>query len=96
MTQPCIRLGVDACSGACGNVPNVPITASPNVYTNSIPQVRNTDVYAAHPLFVPHGGRAVSGGSLTVFVNGLRICRNTDAISCGSTAANGSPDVFAG
>lgn len=96
MTKRLIRLGVDACSGACSNVPNVPSSASPNVFTNSIAQVRVTDGYESHPAFVPHAGRVASDGSPTVFVNGLKIHRDTDAISCGSTGANGSENVFAG
>ncbi|MDX5979643.1 PAAR domain-containing protein [Vreelandella alkaliphila] len=41
-----------------------------------------------------HGGTSVSGSG-SVFVNGRAITRVSDAVDCGSTAATGSPNVFA-
>ena len=42
-----------------------------------------------------HDGN-ISNGSGSVFVNGLGVARVGDPVSCGSTAAQGSQNVFAG
>ena len=96
MSLPVTRLGVDRCGGECGNSPNTAATASPNVYANGIEVVRKTDTYNAHPVVDPHAGRTVTGGSATVFANGLNLARISDAISCTAKIAEGSPNVFAG
>lgn len=68
---------------------------SPNVFVNSKPVHRKGDHWVTHCCVPCHDGVASSGSS-TVFVNGRPICRVGDSISCGSTMANGSPNVFAG
>lgn len=93
-----IRKGMDAStSDPCGAPPRVPAAGSPNVFTNGAATVRLGDAYVAHacPGSPPHGASA-SGGSGTVFVNSKPVHRKGDSISCGSSANNGSPDVFAG
>lgn len=42
----------------------------------------------------PHAGPVMSGSSSTVFAEGIEICRQGDAASCGH-AATGSGDVLA-
>lgn len=89
-----IRLGADDSAGHCFS-PRPPDSASPNVFSNNIPQVRLSDHYPTHCCGPAcHDGNA-SQGSPNVFVNNLPIHRAGDAISCGDTAANGSPNVFA-
>jgi len=43
----------------------------------------------------PHGG-ALAQGSGTVYVNGQQLGRIGDPVDCGSSCAEGSPNVFAG
>lgn len=93
---PAIRMGVDASVGHCFP-PRPADSGSPNVFVNGIAVVRVGDHYPTHscPPYPPHDGNA-SVGSSTVFVNGKALHRNGDAISCGDTATNGSPNVFVG
>lgn len=86
----------DLSVGHDGWPPRPSIQRSSNVFINGIPCVRVTDSYDIHcKIRECHGGKA-SGGSSTVFVNGLAIHRTGDAIDCGDTAGTGSPNVFAG
>ena len=73
------------------------ISGSGNVFTNGIPTHRLGDGWTVHGCgnCTPHGG-VTSGGSGSVFVNGLSIARIGDPVSCGSTIAAGSGNVFAG
>lgn len=41
-------------------------------------------------------GSTMASGSSTVFVNGKPLSRIGDQVACGSSSAQGSPDVFAG
>lgn len=84
----------------CHFPPTPAIAASPNVFTNSIPAVRQGDAYAPHPCpvcapLVPHP-RSLAQGSSTVFINGKPAGRVGDDISCGGSAMIGSGDVFIG
>lgn len=96
MASRATRLG-DNCSGHDLCPPRPLIEGSPNVYTNGRAQGRIGDNYAAHgciehPL---HGGVLVTG-SRTVYINGKQAGRIGDAVSCGSVAAEGSPNVYIG
>lgn len=91
-----VRLG-DICTGH-GDWPSRPsITASPNVYTDSIPVVRLLDAWAVHcdSQGSCHGGVSATGSS-TVYANGKARCRIGDSVSCGSTMMTGSSTVFIG
>lgn len=79
----------DVCTGHPGGPPRPCITGSPNVYINSRAALRVGDAWAGHP----HGG-IQSTGANTVFINGRRLGRVADHISCGSLVATGSPNVF--
>lgn len=89
------RLG-DLCSGHGCWPPRPSIDASQNVKANGIGVMRVGDPYAIHCCKAKcHGGNLVMGSS-SVFVNGIAAGRIGDAVSCGSVAARGSSNVFAG
>lgn len=88
---PACRLH-DPCTGhgSCGSRPNV--QGSPNVFTNSLPNHRQTDRWAIHC-----GHRStLCRGSPTVFINNLEAGRVGDPVCCGSRVKAGSPNVFIG
>jgi len=91
------RLGDLSTADPCGAPPRPSNSASPNVFANSIPVHRQGDSWEPHacPSASPHGATTVSGSS-TVFANGKQLSRIGDPISCGSTIAQGSSDVFSG
>jgi len=90
-----IRKGVDKSAGHCFS-PRPADTGSRDVIINGIGVVRVGDHYPTHICGIAaHDGHA-SEGSQTVFANGRAVTRIADAISCGDTAAAGSPNVFAG
>lgn len=91
------RLGDLSTPDPCGAPARGNDVASPNVFVNSKKVHRKTDGWIDHacPASAPHDA-TTTGGSSTVFVNGLAITRVGDSISCGSTIAQGSADVFAG
>jgi uncharacterized Zn-binding protein involved in type VI secretion len=93
--QRVIRLGVDRSTGHGCFPPTVPSSASPDVYANQIAMVRLTDTYVPHCCKTCHTPVATVASG-TVFVNQLGDHRDGDGHSCGESAANGSPDVFAG
>jgi uncharacterized Zn-binding protein involved in type VI secretion len=88
------RLG-DLCTGHGGWPPRPNNQASPDVFVNNIAVHRQGDSWAIHCNSSCHGG-VTSSGSSTVFVNNKQIARIGDPVSCGSTIAQGSPNVFAG
>jgi uncharacterized Zn-binding protein involved in type VI secretion len=93
------RLGDIGSGHACHFPPTPSIGASPDVYVNGIPLVRQGDAYAPHACPtcpVPVHPRSLSGGSGSVFANGKPAGRIGDAISCGGAADAGSPDVTLG
>ena len=97
MTIPVCRHATDTCDGNCpANTPNVSQTSSPDVYTEGLLNVRQTDVFQPHAAVDPHPGRKVVSGSSTVFVNGLQIARIGDPIDCGAKIQQGASTVFAG
>jgi uncharacterized Zn-binding protein involved in type VI secretion len=90
-----VRLG-DNCSGHGCYPARQNVQASNNVFVNGRGVHRLGDAWATHCCGVScHDGTASSGSS-TVFVNGKPICRVGDSVSCGSTMAEGSNNVFAG
>lgn len=90
-----VRLG-DICSGHAGFNPRANISASSNVFVNSIQVHRQGDSWPLHTDGnTQHPGNTV-GGSSTVFVNGVPVARTGDAISCGSTCQGSSNNVNAG
>lgn len=90
------RLG-DLCTGHTCWPSRPSITASPDVVVNNIPVHRLGDNWALHacPPSPPHGG-VLAGGSSIVYANNLPVGRIGDPVSCGSSVATGSPDVFDG
>ena len=90
-----VRLG-DTCSGHGCYPSRTNDEASNNVFVNGRGVHRLGDHWVTHCCSIPcHDGTASSGSS-TVFVNGKAVCRVGDSVSCGSTMAEGSPNVFAG
>jgi len=91
------RLGDNSTGDPCGAPPRPSSGASGDVFVNSIAVHRQGDSWAPHacPSSPPHGA-TLSSGSSTVYVNGKQIGRIGDPISCGSSVAVGSGDVFAG
>ena len=96
MGSPVTRLG-DICTGH-GCFPSRPnVAASSDVFTNGIGTHRVGDSWAVHGCSncTPHGGVTASGSG-SVFVNGRPCARIGDGVSCGSSIAAGSGNVFAG
>ena len=81
----------------CGAPPRAPSAFSGDVNAGGKPVVRSGDSYLPHacPNVPPHGASA-SAGSGSVNVNGKAAHRNGDAISCGSSGANGFGTVNVG
>ncbi|WP_297038995.1 PAAR domain-containing protein [uncultured Dialister sp.] len=83
--------GHDACP------PTALITASADVFVNGKGAGRKGDTYAAHGCTThPSHSGVISSGSSSVFINGMAAARVGDSVSCGGTAAEGSPNVFIG
>lgn len=89
----CVRL-TDLCTGH-GCFPSRPnISASPNVFHNSLGAHRIGDGWAVHCCVTCHGSVQASG-SPNVFINGIPQARIGDSVACGSRNMTGSPNVFA-
>jgi len=95
MSAAVARLG-DLCSGHEAFPSRPSIGASPNVYVNGRALLRQDDAFAVHTDGRTVHGGVVSGGSATVFCNGRAVARVGDAVSCGSSIAQGSPNVRCG
>lgn len=91
------RLG-DTCTGHGCWPPRASTGGSPNVIINGSPAHRQGDAWAAHtcPSIPQTHASTLAAGSATVFVNGLPLGRIGDPVACGSSIAQGSPNVFAG
>mgnify|MGYP006277978817 CR=1 FL=1 len=90
-----VRLG-DYCSGHDGYPPRPGIEASNNVFINGRGVHRRGDRWDTHcNSHNCHGGYLMEGSS-TIFINGIPAGQVGDRISCGSTASNGSGNVFGG
>lgn len=90
-----VRLG-DFCGGHGCWPPRPNEVASADVLVNGRGWHRLGDHWATHCCGPDcHDGVAASG-SASVFVNGRPACRVGDAVSCGSSMAEGSVDVYCG
>lgn len=94
---PATRIGDVSTGDPCGAGPHASVAGSGTVSINGIPAVRVGDAYEPHacPASSPHSS-ALAAGSGTVFIDGIPAGRIGDAISCGSSVAVGSSDVFIG
>lgn len=83
--------GHDACP------PTALVSASGDVFINGRGAGRVGDAYVPHGCDVhpSHSGNITSGSS-SVYINGKAAARIGDPVSCGGSAAQGSPDVFIG
>jgi len=88
-----VRKG-DNCSGHATFPPRAATSWSPDVFVNGLNVIRFGDSWAVHCCGIPcHGGSSAGSGS--VYVNGNVIQISGDPISCGSTHATCSSNVFA-
>lgn len=91
------RLGDQGSGHGCWP-PRPNTEASGDVFINGIGAHRQGDAWAPHtcPSIPETHSSVLASGSSTVYCNGKQISRVTDPVACGSTVAEGSPDVFAG
>ena len=89
------RLG-DSCTGHGCWPSRVNDQGSDNVFVNSIPAHRQGDHWVVHCCGPACHDSSLASGSSTVYVNGKQLSRTGDPVSCGSTIASGSGDVYAG
>lgn len=90
-----VKIGTK-CTGHGCHPPRVNDSGSGNVFVNGIGVHRNGDHWVAHTCGKNTHDGTMAGGSGSVFVNSKAIARIGDMISCGSAAAQGSNNVFAG
>lgn len=92
-----VRLG-DSCTGHGCWPPRSNSSASSDVLINGKGAHRVGDAWAAHtcPSIPQTHASTQATGSATVFINGKPLARVGDSIACGSSNAQGSPNVFAG
>ncbi len=95
--MPAVTRLSDLCTGHEDFPPRESTSGSPNVFVNGKPAHRQGDSWAVHCNSEPvcHGGNLASGSS-SVYVNGRQLGRIGDSVSCGSSVATGSKNVFAG
>ena len=87
-----IRKKVDVSTGHCYS-PRHCVTGSPNVFVNKIQLTRLGDHYPTHCCGPScHDGKAMTDSN--VYANNRSVHRSGDPITCGDTAAHGSPNVF--
>ena len=91
----------DTCTGHDCFPPRAAASGSPSVFVNGKPAHRQGDSWQVHTCThpeTPHGshGGTLASGSSSVYVNGRQLGRIGDPVSCGSTVASGSNNVFAG
>lgn len=93
-----VRKG-DSCTGHDCFPPRNATSGSPDVFINYKEAHRVGDSWDVHTcthnpkIHGSHGG-AMAQGSPNVFANGKPLARVGDSVSCGSTAATGSRNVF--
>jgi uncharacterized Zn-binding protein involved in type VI secretion len=91
-----VRKG-DTCTGHGRYPPRANTGGSTDVFINGKGAHRKDDTWPPHGHTPPPIiGDIMASGSETVFVNGKPIARVGDDITCGSVAAAGSGNVFAG
>jgi len=78
--------------------PRPSIEGSPDVFVNGIPVHRQGDAWGPHtcPSIPETHSSVLAAGWPTVFANGRQIGYVGAPVACGSTVAEGSPDVFVG
>ena len=99
--MPAVTRRGDICTGHECFPPRKSTSGSPNVFVNNIPAHREGDGWSVHTCShpkVPHGshGGVLASGSGTVYANGHQLGRVDDPVSCGSSVATGSENVYAG
>ena len=99
--MPAVTRKGDLCTGHDCFPPRASSQGSSDVYVNGVPAHREGDSWEDHTCThpdTPHGthGGSLASGSSTVYVNGRQLGRIGDPVSCGSTVASGSDNVFAG
>lgn len=95
MTVPIARLG-DWCSGHGCFPPRPSVAGSSDSFVNGISWHRQGDAWLIHSCGQElHPGVLARGSSVT-FVNNIPAGRVGDPVNCGSCAAEGSSDSFAG
>jgi uncharacterized Zn-binding protein involved in type VI secretion len=90
-----VRLG-DTCTGHGCFPPRANDEASSDVFVNGIGAHRVGDHWVVHCCGPSCHDSNMAQGSGTVFVNGKPLARIGDNVACGSAAAVGSGNVFAG
>ncbi len=76
--------------------PRPNIAGSDNVFCNSIPVHRQGDGWATHCCGIACHASNMAAGSSTVHANSKQLARIGDPVACGSAAAKGSGNTFAG
>ncbi|MBA94849.1 MAG: PaaR repeat-containing protein [Rickettsiales bacterium] len=94
--MPAVHRKGDICTGHGCFPPRPNAQGSPNVFCNSIPVHRQGDSWNVHCCGIPCHGGSLAAGSSSVNSNSKQLGRISDPVSCGSAAANGSGNVFAG
>ena len=94
--MPAVHRKGDSGTGHGCFPPRPNIAGSENVFCNGIPVHRQSDGWAVHCCGIPCHDSSLASGSSTVYANNLELARIGDPVACGSAAANGSGDVFAG
>ena len=94
--MPAVHRKGDICTGHGCFPPRPNAQGSPNVFCNSIPVHRQGDSWNVHCCGIPCHGGSLAAGSSSVNSNSKQLGSISDPVSCGSAAANGSGNVFAG
>ena len=94
--MPAVHRKGDSCTGHGCFPPRPNIAGSENVFCNSIPVHRQGDGWAVHCCGIPCHASTMAAGSSTVYANSKQLARIGDPVACGSAAANGSGNTFAG
>lgn len=94
--MPAVARKGDMGSGHGGYPPRPNDQGSPDVRINGKPAHRVGDHWTVHCDDGSCHDSSLAKGSATVRVNGRPLGRVGDAVACGSTVAQGSPNVNAG
>ncbi len=94
--MPAVHRKGDSCTGHGCFPPRTNNQGSSDVFCNGIPVHRQGDSWNVHCCGIPCHGGSLAAGSSTVFANNKDLGRIGDPVSCGSAAASGSGNVFAG
>jgi len=94
--MPGIHLKGDRDTGHGCYAPRANIEGSGNVYVNGKSVHRKGDAWSVHCCGPSCHASTLAGGSSSVFANKKQLGRIGDPVACGSVAAKGSSNVFAG